>query len=589
MTEPIRIDHERHYTLSDVTAVARGALVTLGRGTRGMIDANRNDVIGYIQDTSQPAYGFNRGFGSNVKEKVPADSLSALQENLIRSHACGVGDPSPIEVVRATMFLRAVSLARGHSGVRSKVVTALIDCLNKGVVPVVPIQGSVSASGDLAPLSHIALCLMGEGDACLVKQKGGTPRRVSAASALKQCGLTPLRLEMKEGLALNNGVQYSTALTVLATEGMVCLIKTAAIATALTAQVMLGADTPFRRDLHDLRRHKGSQTIADCILRLMEGSRIRELHRRYEIDGEIQDPYNLRCAAQILGPCLELIWRAKATVEIEINSVTDNPIVLRATNNSAIEHKDKYLDKVVEIVSAGHFHGMPIAVDCYGLLQAASIMARLSNMRSVRYVDGDRNKGLGAHLKWPGKIPPVDMSGVSDQARREIERRQSCQSAMMIPEYTSASLTNWLWGQSMPSHLFSLSTDSGQEDHVSMAANVAIRAFDALPRLSEILAIELAYAGQAAAIRKEMRAIPSRAPKGDQGNPGAIKEWHRVKQQDLELSKACQEVLNVVTGYFPPVTTDRVMAKEITRLGSAILEGKIVSASAKAGDFFRDV
>jgi histidine ammonia-lyase len=589
MAKQIVIDHEHDLTLEDVIAVAGGETVQLKEATKRMLDRNRKDVVEYIEETSQPAYGFNRGFGSNVKEKVMPESLRDLQENLIRSHACGVGDPAPVEVVRATMFLRAASLARGYSGVRSVIITALIDCLNKGVIPVVPSLGSVSASGDLAPLSHVALCLMGEGDAFLVDHKTGSFQRMKAAKALRARKLKPIRLEMKEGLALNNGVQFSTALIALATDGMMCLIKTAAAATALSAQVMLGADTPFREDLHKLRRHEGSQAMAECIFKLMEGSRIRDFHRDYMIDGEIQDPYNLRCAAQILGPCIELIWRAKKTIEIETNSVTDNPIILRAGRHSMIENKEKYMDKVVEIVSAGHFHGMPIAVDGYGLLQAGAIMARLSNLRCVRYVDGDKNKGLGSHLKWPGTVPPSEISGVPEAERRKIEKRKATQSAMMIPEYTSAGLTNWLWGQAMPTHLLSLSTDSGQEDHVSMAVNVAIRAYESLPRVAEVLAIELAYAGQAAAIRAQMKAIPSRAAKGERTHPKAIKDWYPVEKGQLQLSKACQQVLSVVRKYFPPVQKDRYMAEEITALGEAILRGEVVDALAGEGDFFRNL
>ncbi|MEE8247635.1 MAG: aromatic amino acid ammonia-lyase [Alphaproteobacteria bacterium] len=588
MARPVRIDHRDDLTLDDIVRAARGAPVEVEPATLELLDHRRADVEAYIRETAEPAYGFNRGFGSNVRDRVAAEDLGPLQENLIRSHAAGVGPPAPIEVVRATMLLRAKSLAQGYSAVRSVLVSRLVDALNRGVTPLVPSLGSVSASGDLAPLSHVALGLMGEGEAFFGEPGATTPERLPAAEALARAGLEPLELEMKEGLALNNGVQYSTALAALATHGMYRLVETATVATALAAQVMLGADTPFRQDLHRLRQHKGSAEVARAVLRLMSGSRLREAHRPFDIDGEIQDPYDLRCAAQILGPCLELVWRSEQTIEIEAKSVTDNPVVLMATKDSHIARESDFFGKYVEVVSGGHFHGMPIAVDVYGLIQAAAIIARLSNTRAQRYVDADRNKGLGPQLKWPGRVPPEEISGIDAGARAEIERRQSLQSSMMLAEYTSAGLVNWLWGQAMPSHLFSLSTDSGQEDHVSMAANVALRAYEMLPRLAELLAVELAFAAQAAAIRKEMAAIPSRAPREGSGDAKAIKEWHPLSPEERRLSDVSEAVLEVVGRHFPVVEADRPLAPDLARLATAVLDGEIVAAVEATSDVFRD-
>ena len=569
----------------DIVNVARGASVHVPNSTYKILSDRQFEVVNYIQETDQPAYGFNRGFGSNVYCKVEPRHLAELQENLIRSHACCLGDAAPIEVVRGAMLLRARSLALGYSGVRPEIVQRLVAALNIGIIPVVPSFGSVSASGDLAPLSHIALSLfLGEGEAYVIKPGDGSvtdqPRRMPARDALRQANLRPIPLQMKEGLALNNGVQYSTSLCALAADRLLVILKSALAATAVTAQVMLGADTPFRKDLHERRRHKGSQYVAEAIFQLMKGSPLREAHRRHEIDGEIQDPYNLRCAAQILGPCLELIWRAIETVTIEANSVTDNPLILMASLNSDIEMPEKYQGKYVEIVSGGHFHGMPVAVDAYGLLQAASIISRLSNMRCVRFVDADRNKGLGADLKWPGRLPPkgeMERLGVTIPFDRdEVERLQSIRSAMMIPEYTSAGLTNWIWGQAMPNHLFSLSTNSGQEDHVSMAANVALKAYDVMPRLAEVVGIELAFASQAAAIRKALPAIPSKAPVHDVETGGSIKEWHPIPAEHRRLSAAGERILDLVGSYFSLVEEDRSMASELSALGNAVLQGEVV-------------
>lgn len=288
-----------------------------------MLDDRRSQIVAKIRQTNEPAYGFNRGFGHNVDIPVPEDRLAALQENLIRSHSCGTGAPAPVEVVRAAMFLRAVSLSRGRSGIRSQVVDMLIQMLNQGITPVVPRLGSVGASGDLAPLSHIALALIGEGTVFL--RDSAEP--VKTSDALQQAGISPLRLEMKEGLALNNGLQYSTAFGILAYFKLRSILKTAVISAAISTQVMLAADTPFRPDLHELRPHKGAVKVAGWIWELMKDSPIREAHAPYKIDGEIQDPYSIRCAAQILGACHDLIEETRVTLETEANSVTDNPLL----------------------------------------------------------------------------------------------------------------------------------------------------------------------------------------------------------------------------------------------------------------------
>jgi len=357
-----------------VLAVAReGAQAALDEGARTTLGTRRRQIVDFVTKTEAPAYGFNRGFGHNVGVAVPKDRLALLQKNLIRSHAAGVGEPAPIEVIRGAMLLRAHSLAHGHSGVRPEVVSALIDFLNRGITPVVPRFGSVGASGDLAPLSHIALALIGEGEVFF----GG--KRIGAGECLKAQGLTPLELEMKEGLALNNGVQFSTAWGIVTLAECENLLKTAAISTALSTQVLLGSDTPFEAALHALRPHPGAQVVAGWISKLMENSPLREAHRRAEDDPRVQDPYSLRCSAQILGTAWDLLSEAKKTFEIEMNSVTDNPLLL--------QHPSELGGEFTRIISGGHFHGMPIAVKLYNLMQALAIMASLSNTRCARFVD----------------------------------------------------------------------------------------------------------------------------------------------------------------------------------------------------------
>jgi histidine ammonia-lyase len=550
----MQLDHTTPLTLEEVERVALGAeTVSLSVGTRDLLAARRADIVASVTAAPRPSYGFNRGFGHNVHLDVGQRDLEALQANLIRSHSSGVGEPAPVEWVRAAMLLRAKSLAKGHSGVRPEVVEQLLAFLAHDITPVVPRLGSVSASGDLAPLSHVALGLIGEGEVFV----GGV--RMPTAQALAAAGLRPLVLGMKEGLALNNGVQYTAAIGVLTVLGLERLLKSFALITSVSAQVMLGSDTPFRSDLHALRPHPNAVRVAGWIRDAMAGSPLREAHRPYDVDGEIQDPYNLRCAAQILGPCLDLTDRARATLSIEIDSVTDNPILL------ADPTADR---KLVDIVSGGHFHGMPLAVDLYGLVQAMGIAARLSNMRCVRYVDEARNKGLGADLKWPG---PASESDDPDA----VARLHAISSALMIPEYSSAGLTNWIWGQAMPSHLFSMSTDAGQEDHVSMAVNVAIRAIEMLPRLAEVFAIELAFAAQAADIRKAMAHIPSRAPAPD--GSSAIERYPLTPEQ-RRLSPVGEAVVTEARRHFPRVEEDRPLYADIARLAAAIGDGAVLRA-----------
>ncbi len=567
----------KHVTLEDVLEVANGSPVQIDEAVCKMLDERRSQIVAKIQKTKEPAYGFNRGFGHNIDIPVPEKQLAALQKNLIRSHSCCLGDPTPVKVVRATMFLRAISLARGHSGIRSQVVCMLTEMLNQKITPVVPQFGSVGASGDLAPMSHIALAMIGEGSVFV----GDSDTPVKTVEALSQTGITPLRLEMKEGLALNNGLQYSTALGILAYFKLRTLLKTAAITTAISAQVMLAADTPFSPDLHQLRPHSGSLRVAGWIWELMKGSPIRKAHAPYKIDGEIQDPYSIRCAGQILGACHDLIEETRITLETEANSVTDNPLIFPDENEP---------DQFTKIVSGGHFHGMPVAVKLYNFMQAMGIISRLSNMRCARYVDEARNKGLGSDLRWP---------------ELESDEASIC-SGMMIPEYTSAALTNHIWGACMPTHLFSLSTDAGQEDHVSMSAGLGIRVWETIPRLAEVLAIELAMGAQAAAIRKVTDHIPSKIALSDEEireTEKAFEIYDKALKKSLEkrlkqkgekfrvrldvklehiveekaqksLSDPCESVVREVMNIFPQVIKDRYMAHELKKLAVFVLEGK---------------
>lgn len=562
----VTIDSSRQLTLSDIMAVARGAAVELAPATRDMLAERRAQIEEFVTSQDIPAYGFNRGFGHNVDVSVREELLSDLQKNLILSHAVGAGEPMDEIVIRIAMLLRANSLSRGYSGVRPVLVERLIDLLNHGITPVVPELGSVGASGDLAPLSHIAMALMGEGE---VFCKG---ERLPTAEALQQAKLEPVKLKMKEGLALNNGVQYMNALGLMACSQLKTLLKTAAVNSALVAQVMLAPDTYYRPDFHAVRPHPGAKTVADWIWRVMQDSPIRNSHKDHKTDGQVQDPYNIRCAAQVLGSCHDLISQAQDALLIEANSATDNPILLPGEDG-------RYTD----IVSGGHFHGMPVAVQVYNLMQALSIMSNLAHMRSVRFVDPVRNKGLGRDLKWP-HLPGDD---------------RSISSGMMMLEYTSASLTNDIWGQTMPSHLFNISTNSGQEDHVSMGTGLAVRLLKTLPKAAHVLAIELAYINQAIAIRKRLETIPTETEVPDwvgeeladlrermNGHGGGVvfdacvTREHPLNEEEKRLSPVSEKLFETIAEHnlFPVVRLDRFMAEDMRKLADFVAGGGVCDA-----------
>jgi histidine ammonia-lyase len=401
------------------------------------------------------------------------------------------------------------------------------------LTPQVPQFGSVGASGDLAPLAHIALALIGEGP--FTNAKG---RTYSNLSQLRGAKPKALQLQMKEGLALVNGVQFSTAYALLALQQCKLLLNQAIINSALVTQVMLGSDGPFAEDFQSLRPHPGALLVAKKLRALLTQSPIRNFHRDSKVDGEIQDPYNIRCTPQILGACHELLTTCEETLLIESSSVTDNPLML----GQKFKGKTKY----TRIVSGGHFHGMPVAIQLYHLLEMMGIVARLSNMRCVRFVDESKNRGLGSALKWP------------DLSADEL----SASSGMMIPEYVSAALCNQIWGQAMPTHLFSLSTDAGQEDHVSMSAGLAVRVWDTLPRLAEVLAIEFAYCLQAVAIRHKSEYFP--------GENGKL-PWPK---QSRRLSRISEQIVKAAWASFPPVTKDRPLSSGIKKLAQEIAEGR---------------
>jgi histidine ammonia-lyase len=438
-------------TVGDVWAVAvEGATAALSDDAREKMRAARELVI-EAKGAGEHTYGINTGFGRFVDQAIPPELADELQLRLLRSHACGVGEPYPDEVVRAAMLLRANTLAKGYSGARVETVELLLECLARGILPLVPSRGSVGASGDLAPLAHLALPLVGEG---LARVDGEV---VPGAEALARVGLEPVRLKAKEGLSLVNGTQFMAAVAALGLVRAHRLARTADVACALSVDALQASRTSFMPQIHALRPLKGQGDSAGNVLRLLEGSAIIEAHRWCD---KVQDAYSLRCAPQVHGAARDLLDYAARTVDVELNAATDNPLVM-------VEER--------AVLSNGNFHGQPLAFALDALAMAVSELASISERRVERLVNPSLSEGLPAFLTPDGGL----------------------NSGFMIPQYVAASLVSENKVLTHPASVDSIPTSAGQEDHVPMGNASALKAWQVLENAEHALAIELLAAAQA--------------------------------------------------------------------------------------------
>jgi histidine ammonia-lyase len=438
-------------TIDEVWAVAVGRVpVALAHGAREKIARARELVERAVHGTTEHTYGINTGFGRFVSRSIPEDLTAELQLRLLRSHACGVGDPYPDEVVRAAMLLRANALAKGFSGARPQPVELLIECLNRGLLPHVPSRGSVGASGDLAPLAHLALPLVGEGEASVDGAK------MTGAAALDAVGLEPVQLQAKEGLSLVNGTQFMAAFGALGLARARRLAKTADIACALSVEALQGSRTSFLPQIHAARPLAGQIDSAANVLALLDGSAIIESHRWCD---KVQDAYSLRCAPQVHGASRDLLAYVEATISVELNAATDNPLVL--------------VDEEL-LVSNGNFHGQPLAFALDALAMAVSELANISERRVERLVNPALSDGLPAFLTIDGGL----------------------NSGFMIPQYVAASLVSENKALCHPASVDSIPTSAGQEDHVSMGNAAGLKAWQVLANAERVLAIELLAGAQ---------------------------------------------------------------------------------------------
>jgi histidine ammonia-lyase len=444
-------------TIDAVEAVARGGAATvLGNEARQRVAASRH-VVDEILASGQVAYGINTGFGRLAEVRIPPDQLEQLQLNLLRSHACGAGEPFSEGVVRAMLLLRANVLATGHAGCRAVVVERVLDLLNAHVHPVVPSLGSVGASGDLAPLAHLALPLIGEGLAVV----GG--ETLSGAEALERVGLAPLCLAAKEGLALINGTQASAAVGALAVADAGRLLGAADVVCALTLDALAGTDAAFDRSVHEARPHPGQAESARRLRRLLEGSAIRESHRDC---GRVQDAYSLRCSPQVHGAGRDAFEHTRRVLTIELNSATDNPMVFPDGR----------------VISGGNFHGAPIAAVFDYLTTTITDLASISERRLARLVDTSLS-GLPRFL--------VDDAGLN--------------SGFMMVQVSAAALVSECKTLSHPASVDSIPTSANQEDHVSMSTWAARKLARVVELGRRVLGMEYLAAAQALEFHRPLR------------------------------------------------------------------------------------
>src|SRR5881398_1086144 len=486
-------------TLTDIATVALdGEAVEISSLAQPRILASRK-VVEEIIARDAVVYGVTTGFGKLSDVRIPREALNELQLNLVRSHACGIGEPLSEPEARAMMLLRANVLALGFSGIRSEIIEMLCKMLNRRVHPVVPEKGSVGASGDLAPLAHLALTLIGEGEAFFEGQ------RMPGSDALRRAKLKPAQLEAKEGLALLNGTQAMHAVGGLSLLRAIRLARIADVAGAMSLEALKGTPAAFDSRLQDARPHPGQKAVAKNLLSLMEGSEIRQSH--LEEDPRVQDAYSLRCMPQVHGAVRGALAHCEDILLIESASATDNPLVFAESG---------------EVISGGNFHGAPLALAFdYAAIAIADLMS-MSERRSDRLVNPDKNEGLPAFLA----------------------RHPGLESGFMTAHVAAASLVNEARVLAHPASVDNITTSGGKEDHVSMGMTSALKLRSIVDLAENLLAIELLAAAEG---------LEHRRP--------------------LKSGAGVERAFATVRKFSPPLTEDRSLANDIARVAEAIRNG----------------
>ena len=484
-------------TLAEIGAALAGPVpVELAPSARAKIKRSAATVARLLK-TGDAIYGVNTGFGKLAKQRIPADKLAELQLNIVRSHAAGVGAPLEAGVVRLILVLKLNALAQGASGISMPAMELLCALINSNVLPIVPGQGSVGASGDLAPLAHLALVLIGEGEADV---KG---RRLSGRDALKMAGLKPVALGPKEGLALLNGTQVSTALALSGLLKAECNASASIVAGAMSVDALMGSDTPFDPRIHALRPHPGQILAAQHYRRLLRGSAIRKSHLRN--DDRVQDPYSFRCQPQVLGACLDLLANAARTLLIEANSVSDNPLVFAGDG---------------AVLSGGNFHAEPVAFAADTIALAIAEMGSIAERRVAALIDSTISL-----------LPPF------------LIREPGLNSGFMIPQCTAAALMSENKQLAHPASIDSIPTSANQEDHVSMATHGSRRLGPMNANLARIIAIELMAAAEGIEFRR-----PLTSSKPVEATHALVRKVSARRDQDREFGAETEAVAGLVEG-----------------------------------------
>lgn len=508
--KPVVVIDGNSLTIERVVRVAReSAEVTLDVESKGRMTSSRGS-LDRLLEKGATIYAVNTGVGDLVSSRIPKKDLRTLQLNLLRSHACGVGDPYPKEVVRAIMLLRANALAKGYSGVRPDIVEMLVKMLNSGVHPVIPRQGSVGSSGDLAMLAHLGLVMVGEGEA----DAGAGVER--GDEALERKGLGPVVLEPKEAISIINGTQAMTALGVLAVRDAANLADNAQIAAAMSLEALKGTSAAFDPRVSKVRPHAGQIRVAGNMVSLLEGSEIMLSHKHCS---RVQDAYTLRCIPQVIGASLGAIWYAEDVAGVEMNSATDNPL---------------FFPEDSSVVSAGNFHGQPVALAMDFLGLAVHELGSFSERRIARMVD-HKLSGLPAFLTKHG--------GLS--------------SGMMVPQYVAASLVAEDMVLVHPASATSIPTSANQEDHNSMGTIGAWKARQIIENVTKVVAIEMIASAQA------LDFISAASSRGIQEVRAAIRS--KVKRLDK----------------------DRSLTKDIDSVAAMVRSGELVDIAEHASGFQR--
>ena len=629
--KPISLDGQS-LTRDQLVAIACGASVGLDPVALKSV-ARAADFLAEQVRREEPIYGVSTGFGSNadkllgahpLRDELPGAKKSGrslheeLQNNLIITHAVCVGEPMAAEVVRAMLGIRINTLLRGHSGIRVQTLEAMAAMLNAGIVPVVPELGSVGASGDLAPLSHLALVLLGGGEAFYEGE------RMPGAQALQGAGLTPVKLSYKEGLALNNGTAQMLAMGVLAVHKLDALLDTADLAAAMTLDAFAGRLGAFLEEVHGLRPHPGQVHVASRLRDLLQGSTLADIsyhlvpkfkqwlphswdteasrELRFDIGWDWvpsdqrhgrekfykrfrpfrggkkhqpQDSYSLRCIPQVHGAVRDAVAQAKRVLDIELNSVTDNPLVFPDKVDAA--HVEE------QVISAGHFHGMPLALAMSYVKASIPVLASISERRLNKLVDPATNDGLPAFL---------------------IGNEDGTESGHMIVQYTAAAIVNDLVSRAHPASVFSIPTSANAEDHVSMGANEARQVLAMTRDLGKVLALELYTAAQALDLRMDMinaardlsrrtdaASFAVKVQGGPHGDATAGEVFHSeveglraelAKADEFHPGRAVAAAHAVIRAEIPFLDRDRAMNGEVATVVSLVESGRLLDAIRQA-------